>query len=70
MLFILIMDKQPTIKLRVSIQLYDSSRQQYVPTRNLRFNVDPAAGSPGLIAAVAETLTEVVAQARTSWSDL
>jgi hypothetical protein len=62
--------KHQTIKLRVSIQLYDATRQQYVPTRNLRFVVDPSEGSPGLIAAVADALIEVVGKAGEAWSEI
>jgi hypothetical protein len=62
--------KDKTIKIRVSIQLYDATRQQYVPTRNLRFVIDPSEGSPGLIAAVADALIETVGKAGEAWSEI
>jgi hypothetical protein len=65
------MDKQPTaIKIRVSIQVYEQKRQQYIPRRNLIFHVDPQAGAPGSIAATAEALTEVVKSAMATWSEI
>jgi hypothetical protein len=65
------MDKQPAgIKIRVSIQVYDQKRQQYIPRRNIIFHIDPEHGAPGCIAETAAALTEVVKGAMATWSEI